>query len=144
MVFGDESRVAESPVVEVADDGDAVRAGGDEDELDGDRLAGGVEALRSPVGNESDGDHGHHTSSECGGPGGPPRDAGRGAQPTDDAAMPALGVAAPNTNHDATIERLVETNRMLELLNHELECRTTPIRHCEPPAAGRAAGRRRA
>src|SRR5690349_6053480 len=142
MVFRDEGRVVESPVVEVADDGDAARVGGDEDELHRDRLAGGQ--LRRRPAEDADGDDRHYTSSERGGPGRPPRDVGRGAEPTDDAAMPTFGVDAPHANHDAAIERLVETNRMLELLNHELECRTAPIRHCEPPAAGRAAGRRRA
>src|SRR5689334_469745 len=142
MVFRDEGRVVESPIVEVADDGDAVRVGRDEDELDGYRLAGGH--LWGRPAEDPDGHHRHHTGSERGGPSGPPRDVGRGAEPTEDAAMPTLGVDAPHAHHDAAIERLVETNRMLELLDHELECRTAPIRHCEPPAAGRAAGRRRA
>src|SRR4051812_42551399 len=114
MVLCDECRVAESPIVEVADDGNAARVGGDEDELNRDRLADGNGVRMAPQ--HADRDDGYHASSERGGPSGPPRDAGRGAQPTDDAAPPAFGVEAPHANHDPTVKGLVEANRMLELL----------------------------
>src|SRR3982751_4143766 len=143
MVHCDQCGIAEPPVVEVADDRDAASIGSDEDELNGDLLVGGNGACRMDA-KHSKSDHGDHTSSERGGPGRPPRDAHRGAEPADDTAMPPFGVETPNANHDPAVEGFVQTHRMLELLDHELECRTTPIRHCEPPAAGRAAGRRRA
>src|SRR5881398_3725299 len=111
MVLRDERGIAKAPVVEVADDGNAARVGGNEDELNGDGRAG-RHGARVPA-EHPDGNHGDDTCGERGGPSGPPRDVRRGSEPSDNPPVATFGVETPHANHDAAIERFVETNWML-------------------------------
>jgi hypothetical protein len=81
---------------------------------------------------------------QCGGVRGPTRQIDGGAKPVGREVRPTLRVHSTHADHDPAVEGLVDTHRALQLLDNELECSPTQIRHCEPPSAGLAADRRRA
>ena len=92
----------------------------------------------------ADGDDRHDARRERGGVGGAACQVDRGAEPVGGEVRPSLRMHPTHADHDPAVERLVDTHRVLQLLDDELESSPSPIRHCEPPSAGRAADHRRA